>query len=180
MSFRLMDHVESQRLAALPPTSDLIRTQGEVPSGYRLVDRSVDLGRIDLNAVAAALLTWQIHSRAGLAVAASSTPLTLGSLVLLSLGWGSISIAAPCQVIVAERGDDHASFTYATLVGHPEREIETFTLTRKTHGHVIFTIRALSHPATRLAKLGGPITTHVQNRITARYLAAAQKVAFTT
>ena len=48
-------------------------------------------------------------------------------------------------------------------------------LTRLSDGRITFTVTAFSRPATRLARVGGPIARSVQDRVSRRYLRAADR-----
>ncbi len=64
-------------------------TSGELPVGYRHVHRRALLGRgpVAFQLAGAMLMSWQMHRRAGLAVAASGATVQAGVVVVLGLGW---------------------------------------------------------------------------------------------
>ncbi|KYH46010.1 DUF1990 family protein [Branchiibius sp. NY16-3462-2] len=130
-------------------------------------ERSVVLESRDFAAARTALFDWRVHRGAGLQVDARS-PITLGDHAQLGWRW----VTAPVEIIaVTENG-----FTYRALPGHPEEGEESFTLTQTDHDTIVFTISARSRPATWWARLGSPVTSLVQRRITDRYLAAARQL----
>jgi uncharacterized protein (UPF0548 family) len=124
----------------------------------------------DFSHAARALLTWQVQARAGVAVAASSAAVEPDSVVILRVGRRPLSVAAPCRVVYVIDEADRQGFAYGTLPGHPESGEESFLIERRQDGSVEFTVAAFSRPASRIAKVGGPITTFVQRRMTDRYL----------
>jgi uncharacterized protein (UPF0548 family) len=65
-------------------------------------------------------------------------------------------------------------FAYGTLPGHPENGEEAFVIEHHDDDAVSFTITAFSRPATRLARIAGPLGRIAQRRITARYLRSIQ------
>jgi uncharacterized protein (UPF0548 family) len=117
-----------------------------------------------------ALMSWQVQARAGLRVAASSLDVVPGAVVVLRLGAGPLAVSAPCRVVYVVDENDRRGFAYGTLRGHPESGEESFVVERRPDGLVDFTICAFSRPATAMARMGGPITSWVQRRMTMRYL----------
>ncbi|GAA4696164.1 DUF1990 domain-containing protein [Nocardioides conyzicola] len=81
----------------------------------------------------------------------------------------------PCRVAYVVAEPDRAGFAYGTLPGHPESGEERFLLTRLSDGRITFTVTAFSRPATRLARAGGPLTRSIQDRVSRRYLRAADR-----
>jgi len=141
------------------------------PAGARTFTRSRVL-RSTFETAAETLMTWRVHERAGLRVAASAARAGAGEVVLLTLGRGPVSVTAPCRILEVIDEPDRIGFRYGTLAGHPEAGEEEFAIERRG-AEVVFTVHAVSAPATRLARLGGPVATLVQDAITARYLRAA-------
>jgi uncharacterized protein (UPF0548 family) len=119
------------------------------------------------------VLRWQIHARAGLHVEASSREVGLGEVVVLTLGFRRVGVRAPCRVVEVVDEPTRRGFVYCTLPGHPESGEESFVIEHRADGTTWFRIEAISRPATRLAKLGGPLTRRVQLVMTTRYLRAA-------
>jgi hypothetical protein len=97
--------------------------------------------------------------------------------VILGLGIGPLRLRAPCRVVYAVREPQRLGFAYGTLAGHPESGEEAFMIQHHDDDTVSFKITAFSRPATRLAKVAGPVGGVVQRQITARYLRALGKVA---
>lgn len=63
-------------------------------------------------------------------------------------------------------------FAYGSLLGHPERGEESFTVTLADDGAVRLTVVAFSTPARWFSRLGAPVTRVVQARIIDKYLTA--------
>jgi uncharacterized protein (UPF0548 family) len=150
------------------------RTASVLPPGYRHLRRGAVLGSgpQTFAGAAAALLSWQVHLRAGLRVSASSAIAEPGTVVLLALGTGHLRIGAPCRVVYLTNEPGRRGFAYGTLPGHPERGEEAFLIEQHHDGTVSFTITAFSRPATPLAKAAGPAGRVIQRHLTARYLQA--------
>lgn len=152
-------------------------TAGELPAGYRHIRGSRELpSGVGFDDAVTALMTWRLHQRAGLRVAASSPTAMLGAVVLLRLGIGPVAIDAPCRVVRVVDETDRKGFAYGTLAGHPESGEESFVLTRLQDGTVRFDVVAFSRPHSRIARLGGPLTTAAQRLATRRYLHALDEI----
>jgi uncharacterized protein (UPF0548 family) len=89
-------------------------------------------------------------------VQASDSPLRADTVVLMHLGLGPASIRIPCRVAYVIREPLLRGFAYGTLPGHPEAGEERFALEQHGDGTISIAITALSHPASPLARLGGP------------------------
>ncbi|WP_375475806.1 DUF1990 family protein [uncultured Jatrophihabitans sp.] len=149
------------------------RSAGPLPDGYQHIARTRTLsGSSDFDVLVDRLMTWQVQSRAGLRVAASSQRVEADAVTLMRLGVGPLAITIPCRVVYVIEEADRRGFAYGTLPGHPESGEESFVLERTAAGRIEFTVSAFSRPATRLARLGGPMTTLMQRLMTDRYLRA--------
>jgi uncharacterized protein (UPF0548 family) len=138
-----------------------------LPAGYAHVQRDVPIGhgREVFERAASALYGWQMHRAAGLRVAASAPRAAPGVLVVMRFG-----VLIPCRVVYVVDEPDRQGFAYGTLPGHPERGEEAFIVTLTPDGEVRIQIRAFSRAASRLARLGGPVTRLVQRWVTDRYV----------
>jgi uncharacterized protein (UPF0548 family) len=174
MTVHQMRPDEAARLRAAPLTyapADLAAT-GQPPAGYKSFERSTTLTRKDFDAAATDLLSWRMHDRAGLRVSASELTLRKDTVVLMRLGLGPMSLRIPCRVVQVFDEPRMRGFAYGTLPGHPESGEERFVLEARDDGSIQFTVSAFSRPATRIARLGGPISSAAQYRMTSRYLRA--------
>lgn len=174
---RVSTPLDPGRVAALraaPFSYDAIgATATALPPGFRHLRRSRVLARRDVERAAEELLSWEVHRRAGIGVATSAPRVGIGEVVVLRLG-GRIGVDAPCRIVDVVDEPHRVGFAYGTLPGHPESGEELFVLERGRDGTVTFSITAFSRPASWLTYLGGPIARMVQDRITTRYLRAAE------
>lgn len=172
MEVRRLSEAESARLLTAPFNYDGVgSTASRPPAGYHSFQRSRVLApQTDFASAAQALLTWQVQLRAGVRVTASSDLIEPDVVVILRLGPRPFSVSAPCRVVYVVDEVDRKGFAYGTLPGHPEAGQESFVIERLPSGLVQFTVAAFSRHASTLAKVGGPVTTLVQRRVTDRYL----------
>ncbi len=167
---------DEARLLAAPYTYEAVGASAVGPvAGFHWLERSATLRRRDFDAVARDLLSWQLQARSGLRVQASHTPLRDGSVVLMRLGVGRLALRIPCRVVDVVEELDLRGFAYGTLPGHPEVGEERFVVRRHSDGRVEVTISAFSRPASRLAKLGGPLARLAQDIMLRRYLRALDR-----
>ena len=172
-----------------PPLSELAEaaltypevgaTAGDLPVGYRHVVRRDPLGHGPevFDRCATALMSWQVHRGAGLHVRASHSPVQRDAVVSQRVGIRAFGLVAPCKVVYVVDDPERRGFAYGTLPGHPETGEEAFVVSHRADGSVVFELTAFSRSATVLSRLGGPVTRLVQDRMTDRYVAAAQQVA---
>lgn len=167
-----MSAAEVVRLRAAPfsypdvgGTADL----DSAPARHRVLRRTTEVGSSFDEAVAR-LMSWRVHEAAGLRVRASSPQVAEGEVVEMQIPWLP-GLRIPCRVVTVVEAPDRVGFAYGTLPGHPESGEEAFTVARSA-GRTTFSITAFSRPATRLARLGGPVTVLGQEYFTRRYLAA--------
>lgn len=173
VSVEILPSTRSAALRAAPFSYAAVgATAAEPPAGFSFFTRTRLLRHRDFGRAADDLMTWRMHQRAGLRVAASSPLVAADVVVLLSLGWWRAVARFPCRVVYVVDEPDARGFAYGTLPGHPECGEERFVVNRHTDGRLEFTISAFSRPATRLAKLAGPLNPVVQSIFTNRYLAA--------
>lgn len=168
------------RLASAEPTyQEVGATAGDLPAGYHYLTRSVPIGHGPQVFAGAgdAVCQWQVQLGAGLQVSASAPTAVTGAVVILGLGIGSLRLQAPCRVVYTVGEPRRRGFAYGTLPGHPESGEEAFMIEHHDDDTVSFKVTAFSRPATRLAKIAGPVSVVVQRRITARYLRSLGKIA---
>ena len=65
-------------------------------------------------------MTWQMHRRAGLHVAASDERAHVGAVAMMRLGPSWLGIHVPCRVVYEIAEERRRGFAYGTLPGHPE------------------------------------------------------------
>lgn len=149
-------------------------TTGAMPTGYDHVRRSAIVGRSRpaFEAGVSALNGWRMHRRAGISVDANSEVAAPGEIVVLGIGWSRLKLHAPCRVVYVVDEPRRRGFAYGTLPGHPECGEEAFFLELDQDETVWLTISAFSKPASRLARIGGPLTKWIQRKATDRYIVA--------
>ena len=173
---RLLDPATIALLRSSPFTYDEVgQTANPTPSTPPTVVRSIVLERHDFDAAAADLMSWRVHGRAGLRVAASSHRVEADSVVVLRFGVGPVGLQAPCRVVYVIDEPRRRGFAYGTLAGHPEAGEESFMLEADPDGTIRFTVTAFSRPASALARIAGPISRAAQRAVTDRYLRALDR-----
>lgn len=143
------------------------------PGGHRWL-RHTRAIPVSLEEAAEVLMTWGVHERAGLRVAASTPRVVPDAVVVMHLEVGVFTVPGieiSCRVVRVIDEPDRKGFAYGTLPGHPEAGEEEFLLVRSGE-RVGFRITAFSRPTSRLARFGGPVSRRIQDLYTARYLAA--------
>jgi len=152
-------------------------TSGPLPAGYRHVTRTAQLGRGSetFDQCSAAVLSWEMHRRAGLIVHASHPVAQEGSVVALVFGASRLGLVLPCKVVYVVEEARRRGFAYGTLPGHPEQGEESYIVVHEHDGSVVLRITAFSRPASALSRLGGPVTRWVQDWMTGRCLAAVSE-----
>ena len=159
-------------LAGKPLTyTEVGATAGPMPSGYHHLHKSSAIGRgRDRFAEAAARgMRWGMLRGAGLRVEATAPVAAVGAEVLVHLG----PVVAPCRVVYVVDEPDRRGFAYGTLPGHAESGEELFLVRYDpATDTVIAEVIAFSRHATWWSRLGSPVTSLVQRRVTDRYLCA--------
>nr|WP_295699467.1 DUF1990 domain-containing protein [Lapillicoccus sp.] len=174
------DHLRPSRAAHLraaeltyPEVGITRPTSGFGLEGYRAFRRSRVLpASLDLDTAADAVLGWRMHRGAGIRVRPSDEQACEGTVLDLLLGVGRLAITAPCRVVYVVDEPHRSGFAYGTLPGHPESGEESFVVERSPDGTLTLTITAVSRPATRAARLAGPLGAGIQDLVTQRYLRA--------
>jgi uncharacterized protein (UPF0548 family) len=175
----MLPAVVSDRLADAELTyREVGATARDLPAGYHRLARSVPAGhgRQAFARAGDAVCGWQVQLGAGLQVAASARTAVPGAVVILGLGIGPLRLRAPCRVVYTVDEPRCRGFAYGTLAGHPESGEEAFMIEHHDDDTVTFTVTAFSRPATRLAKIAGPVGAVVQRQVTARYLRSLGKI----
>lgn len=151
---------------------------GTLPSGYRVTQESVSLGRDPdlLTSVGNDLLDWKVHCGAGLRLAAANRADVVGVDVVLAVPLLGSHLLAACRVVSVIRDESRIGFAYGTLPMHPESGEESFVV-EQVAGEVRFSVTAFSRPTSRIRRLARPIQDRVQDRFTERYLRAAHGLA---
>lgn len=163
---------EADRLRDQPFTYEPVgATRGSTfPDGFHHVQVRSVLGRGDAAFTHACdrLMSWRMHTGAGLRVAASADRVAVGGVVRCRLG----PLPIPCRVVWVVDEPDRVGFGYGTLPGHPEAGEEAFVVHRDVSGVVTVTISAYSRPGLLLTRLAGPVGRLGQRLMIRRYAAA--------
>jgi uncharacterized protein (UPF0548 family) len=132
-----------------------------LPPGYRHLHHEADLGRVDFDDAAEAVLTFAVLRAAGERVEASPPRAAVGGLITSRIGLGPLRLRVPCRVVWVEQTADRAGFAYGTLPGHPARGEESFVVTRD-QGGVTFAVTSFSVPAHWSMAVLGPVAPLLQ------------------
>lgn len=146
-------------------------TGGDLPDGYHHVraSRPIGSGRRAFDAASAALLSWQMHERAGVRKLSGPDVATVGEDV--AFRW--LVLRFECRVVSVIDEPHRRGFTYGTLPRHPECGEERFVVEIDPETQdVTATITAFSKPSGWIARAGGPVPRLAQAWMTRRYLAA--------
>lgn len=159
-------------LAGKPLTyTEIGATAGPMPAGYHHLQKSavIGRGRERFEQAAAEGMRWGMLRGAGLRVEATAPVAAVGLDVLVHLG----PVAAPCRVVYLVDEPGRRGFAYGTLPGHAERGEELFLVRYDPATQDVYAeVRAFSRHATWWSRLGSPVTSLVQQRVTGRYLRA--------
>ncbi|MBD8606038.1 DUF1990 domain-containing protein [Aeromicrobium sp. CFBP 8757] len=150
-------------------------TSGELPDGYHHVraSRVIGSGRGAFESASAALLSWQMHERAGVRKLSGPDAATAGNDV--AFRW--LLLRFECRVVSVMDEPDRQGFTYGTLAKHPECGEERFVVEIDPHTQdVTATITAFSKPSGWLVRAGGPVPRLVQTFMTRQYLASLARL----
>jgi uncharacterized protein (UPF0548 family) len=152
---------------------------GVLPAGYHLVERAhvVGSGREAFERAAAAVLRWDAQRGAGLRIRADGPASAVGTVVLMTAGLQRLGLDIPCRVVWVVDEPDRRGFAYGTLPGHPESGEESFVVSLRPDGEVVYELRAFSRLGTRLSRLGGPVSRRVQTLALDRYVTAIRRAA---
>ena len=151
--------------------SEVGATAGPMPSGYHHLHKSsvIGRGRDRFDDAAARGMRWGMLRGAWLRVEATAPVAEVGAEVLVHLG----PVVAPCRVVYVVDEPDRRGFAYGTLPGHAESGEELFLVRYDpARDAVIAEVIAFSRHATWWSRLGSPVTSLVQRRVTDRYLRA--------
>lgn len=176
MPLQLLGHDAAALQAAPLSYSSSQPGTDALPRGYRQFTATTRLTRRDFDGATRDLMGWRMHEKAGLRVHASGATAQPGTVVLMRLGPGPLSLRIPCRVVEVVDEPGRKGFAYGTLPGHPESGEERFVLDLNADGEIRFTVSGFSKPASLLARLGGPLGRTAQAWMTRRYLAALDRL----
>jgi uncharacterized protein (UPF0548 family) len=155
-------------------------TRGELPPGYRHVERweRIGAGEATFHDAAAAVLGWRVHRGAGLTVVAGPEP-AVDAVAVMRLGPPLLGPLAPCRVVYVVDEPRRRGFAYGTIAGHPFQGEEAFVVEWAEDDGVFFSIRAFSRPATALVRLAAPVISRIQDIVTDRFVRALRSAVIT-
>jgi len=116
-----------------------------------------------------ALRQWRTHREAEIDLCPRCPAIEEGTVIGQLVRVGPLYAIACCRIVRVVNEEDRFGFAYGTLPAQPERGEEAFIVTHEAH-RVRFEITAFSRPRHPLARLGGPVTRAVQDRVSQRYL----------
>jgi uncharacterized protein (UPF0548 family) len=177
----LLRRTTLRQLADAPFSYDEVGAtrDGALPDGYDHVEREhvVGSGREQFDRASAAVFRWAAQRGAGLRIQASGPASSPGTVVLMTAGLRRFGLDIPCRVVWVVDEPDRRGFGYGTLPGHPESGEESFVVALRPDGQVVYELRAFSRLATRLSRLGGPVSHRVQTLALDRYVRAIRRAA---
>jgi uncharacterized protein (UPF0548 family) len=169
---RRLKPAEADRLRGLELTyPEVGSVLGELPPGYHHLDERFVIGdgQDAFDAAAAALMSWGLQRRSGLAVSASADEIETGGVAVVRIRFGPLFVRAPVRVVAVVAEPDRRGFVYGTLPGHPECGEELFEVAQDEDGVVRLHVRAFSRHGTALSRLLGPVAGLLQRYVTRRY-----------
>ncbi|MDX6237971.1 MAG: hypothetical protein QOG10_2786 [Kribbellaceae bacterium] len=148
------------------------------PPGYHRLEHRARIGAGDevFLKAAAVLMSWQMHSAAGVRIEADTPRAEIGTNSLGWLGVSGIGMPVPCRVVWTVDEPNRIGFGYGTLQGHPESGEESFIVCRE-NDEIWFTVLAYSRPAAWYTRLVGPVGRLGQQFFANRYAAALRRLA---
>lgn len=149
--------VGATRGSAYPPGFHVLEVRSHLGDGSAAFEHASET-----------LMTWRMHARAGLRVAASADRVAEGEVVRCRLG----PLPVPCRVVWVVEEPDAVGFGYGTLPGHPESGEEAFVVHRDGDGAVTLTVSAYSRPGLLLTRVAGPAGRLGQRLMVRRYARA--------
>ncbi|MQY02820.1 DUF1990 family protein [Actinomadura macrotermitis] len=151
----------------------------DLPAGYGHMRVRTLIGEgPDVMADAAdALMEFWMHRAIPVVVKATARRAAPGVGVVIGLGIGPLRLWAPCRIIWTQEEEKRAGWAYGTLPGHPERGEESFVVHMDDEGEVWLTVTAFSVPASRLARLAGPLVPFLQRAYARRCGAVLRRLA---
>jgi uncharacterized protein (UPF0548 family) len=148
-------------------TLDALNDDAALPAGFRhlLYRVRIGYGQPVLQAAGEAIMSWELHRKAGVRPRPSAPRAAPGVTVV-----SSVPIPAPCVVVWVLERPDRVGFGYGTMEGHPFSGEESFTAWTDAAGDVWFSVIAFSRPVRWFTKMAGPVAPLFQ-RAYARHLA---------
>lgn len=149
-------------------------TAAVLPAGYRHVQVVVTVGHgtATFERLASALRSFDLHRAAGFRVRPAGQRATPDLELTLGVAWSPLR--PRCRVVYVVDEPTRQGFAYGTLPGHPDSGEEAFVASIGSDDTVRFARIAFTRPGPWWAKPFGWLIAILQDRITARLLAAAR------
>jgi uncharacterized protein (UPF0548 family) len=154
-------------------------TRGRMPDGYHhlAIAAEIGTGQAVFDLATSALLHWDMHRKAGMAIHASGPSAEPGVVVAQTVGWGPLSLTSSCRVVYTVDEPARRGFGYGTLPGHPESGEEAFAVDLAPDGKVRLRLRSFSRPASVMMRAAGPAGFALQRFVVVRYVHALRALA---
>jgi len=152
-----------------------------VPDGYNVDHHRLKLGegRETFAKAVEALKHWKMFEMDWIEIAPGDAPIMEGSCVAITVrhfGFRSLNVSRIVYVIEEHGAPERFGFAYGTLPGHVEQGEERFSVEyHPADNSVWYDLFAFSRPRHILARLGYPISRHLQKRFARDSLKAMER-----
>jgi uncharacterized protein (UPF0548 family) len=157
---------------AAEPSYDHVGSTLRSDGALTTTELRLGTGRDDVARACAGLRAWVCHAGIGATVHPRSSPIRVGTTVVVAVPFGPFSVVVPNRIVDVVDEDRRYGFAYGTLPGHQERGEESFVVELRDDGAVVGTITVDAVPASTVARSTAPIVRQLQRRAMLRYLAA--------
>jgi uncharacterized protein (UPF0548 family) len=153
-------------------------TQGEVPEGYKIDHNRTLIGHgLDqFKAAQAAIDAWRMFALDWIEIFPALPSVQVGAtvaVVVRHLGFWSVNIS---RIVYLVNEESRYGFAYGTLPCHSEEGEERFLVEHhRATDEVWYDLFAFSKPSHPLARIGYPISRHLQKRFARESLAAMKR-----
>lgn len=154
------------------------RTRADPPTGYNVDHNRVLLGqgREVFARAATAIRQWKMFDMGWVELFPTQPSVKAGetvAVIVRHLGFLSVNIS---RVVYLIEEDERFGFAYGTLLSHSEQGEERFTVEYDpSTDEVWYDLLAFSKPRAPLARVGYPISRHLQKRFARDSLAAMKR-----
>lgn len=127
----------------------------------------------DFDRAVDALMTYKIFTpqRMYPLVCTPDHRIALDSTIVQRVVLGPAAIETAVRVIELEQTNDQSSYAYATLRGHPEQGIASFSVSRSGN-MIVFRAEAWSRAGSWLTRIGRPVSRFLQRTLTKEAVAS--------
>jgi uncharacterized protein (UPF0548 family) len=140
-----------------------------VPEDVPIIRYSVRIANVspaEFSSLVDALLAYRVYPPDLLraAICPSDTTVRIGGLIVQRVRFGIFVLETAVRVDEVRNEVDLCSYSYRTVVGHPERGIASFQLNR-VGADATFEINTRSVPGSTLARISGPFAARAQRHL---------------